>query len=117
MTAFVVVNPRSANGRTGRDWQSIESKLRAIYPHMSAVFTKQRGQATALVRAEHGDLPSVEHLAHMYGTRLNEMLAEANNRPELRAPVGSAGDIGAQVLFAVREEMALTLADVVMRRT
>ena len=70
-----------------------------------------------LARAEHGDLPSVEHLAHMYGTRLNNMLAEANNRPELRAPVGAAGDIGAQVLFAVREEMALTLADVVMRRT
>ena len=69
------------------------------------------------VRAEHGDLPSVEHLAHMYGSRLDDMLAEANNRPELRAPVGAAGDIGAQVLFAVREEMALTLADVVMRRT
>ena len=45
------------------------------------------------------------------------MLAEANNRPELRATIGKAGDIGAQVVFAVREEMALTLADVVMRRT
>ncbi len=68
-------------------------------------------------RSEHGDLPTLEHLAHMYGTRLPDMLAEANNRPELRAPLGGAGDIGAQVLFAVREEMALTLADVVMRRT
>jgi glycerol-3-phosphate dehydrogenase len=45
------------------------------------------------------------------------MLAEANNRPELRAALGNAGDIGAQVAFAVREEMALTLGDVVMRRT
>ncbi|MBV9044196.1 MAG: diacylglycerol kinase family lipid kinase, partial [Alphaproteobacteria bacterium] len=51
MTAFVVVNPRSANGRTGRDWSGIETKLRAIYPHMSVAFTKERGQATALVRA------------------------------------------------------------------
>jgi len=68
-------------------------------------------------KKEHGDLPTLEHLAHMYGTRLPDMLAEANNRPELRAAVGTAGDIGAQVLFAVREEMALTLADVVMRRT
>lgn len=68
-------------------------------------------------RQEHGDLPSIEHLAHMYGTRLSDMLAEANNRPELKAPIGAAGDIGAQVLFAVREEMAMTLADVVMRRT
>jgi glycerol-3-phosphate dehydrogenase len=68
-------------------------------------------------RKEHGDLPTLEHLAHMYGTRLGDMLAEANNRPELRDTIGAAGDIGAQVAFAVREEMAMTLADVVMRRT
>jgi len=68
-------------------------------------------------RAEHGDLASIEHLAHMYGTRLPDMLEAANNRPELRSPLGAAGDIGAQVLFAVREEMALHLSDAVMRRT
>ncbi|HEY0300199.1 MAG TPA: FAD-dependent oxidoreductase, partial [Rhizomicrobium sp.] len=68
-------------------------------------------------RKEHGDLPTLEHLAHMYGTRLGDMLGQANNRPELRGAIGGAGDIGAQVLLAVREEMALTLADVVMRRT
>jgi glycerol-3-phosphate dehydrogenase len=45
------------------------------------------------------------------------MLAEANNRPELRSPLGNAGDIAAQVVFAIREEMALHLSDVVMRRT
>ncbi|MEJ0025236.1 MAG: glycerol-3-phosphate dehydrogenase/oxidase [Rhizomicrobium sp.] len=71
----------------------------------------------AAQKKEHGDLPSIEHLARMYGTRLPDMLAEANNRPELRGAIGRAGDIGAQVLFAVREEMALTLSDVVMRRT
>ena len=32
-------------------------------------------------------------------------------------PLGVTGDIGAQVLFAIREEMALTLSDVVTRRT
>ena len=46
-----------------------------------------------------------------------DMLAAAENRPELKAPLGAAGDIGAQILFAVREEMALTLSDAVMRRT
>jgi glycerol-3-phosphate dehydrogenase len=68
-------------------------------------------------RQEHPDLPTIEHLAHMYGARLTDMLAEANNRPELRAKIGTAGDIGAQIVFAAREEMAMTLADVVMRRT
>ncbi|HLJ51751.1 MAG TPA: glycerol-3-phosphate dehydrogenase/oxidase [Rhizomicrobium sp.] len=71
----------------------------------------------AAQRAEHPDLASIEHLARMYGSRLPEMLAQANNRPELRLPLGSAGDIAAQVVFAVREEMALYLSDVVMRRT
>jgi glycerol-3-phosphate dehydrogenase len=53
----------------------------------------------------------------MYGTRLSSMLAEADNRPELGAPIGGAGDIAAQIVFAVRQEMALRLSDVVMRRT
>jgi glycerol-3-phosphate dehydrogenase len=68
-------------------------------------------------RAEHPDLPTIEHLSHMYGTRLPDMLAQSNNRPELRTTIGNAGDIGAQIVFAVREEMALHLGDVVMRRT
>ena len=37
--------------------------------------------------------------------------------PTCARTIGHAGDIGAQIVFAVREEMALTLADVVMRRT
>lgn len=68
-------------------------------------------------RRENPDLASIDHLVRMYGSRLPEMLAETNNRPELRAVVGDAGDIAAQVVFAVREEMALRLSDVVMRRT
>jgi glycerol-3-phosphate dehydrogenase len=71
----------------------------------------------AAQRLEHPDLTNIEHLAHMYGTRLPNMLAEADNRPELRAPIGGAGDIAAQIVFAVRHEMALRLSDVVMRRT
>ncbi len=66
---------------------------------------------------ENPNLKSVEHLAQLYGSNLPAMLAEANNRPELLEPLGKTGDIGAQVLFAVREEMALTLDDVLMRRT
>ena len=50
MSAFVVVNPRSGNGRTGRDWKAIERALSAIYPSMSVGFTRQRGEAAQLVR-------------------------------------------------------------------
>ena len=50
MTAFVIVNPHSGNGRTGRDWKSIERALAAVYPSMSVGFTKRQGEAMALVR-------------------------------------------------------------------
>ena len=71
----------------------------------------------AAQRAEHPDIATIDHLSRLYGTRLPNMLAEADNRPELRAPLGAAGDIAAQIVFAVREEMAVRLSDVVMRRT
>ncbi len=51
MTAFVVVNPRSGNGRTQRDWRQIERQLGAVYPHFEVAFTRARGQAAELVRA------------------------------------------------------------------
>jgi len=75
------------------------------------------GDFIAAMKSSHTDLPTIEHLAHMYGSRLPDMLLETNNRPELRKAVGSAGDIGAQIVFAIREEMALRLSDVIMRRT
>jgi len=50
MSAFVVVNPRSANGRTGREWRAIETALGRAYPHMSVAFTRARREATQLVR-------------------------------------------------------------------
>jgi YegS/Rv2252/BmrU family lipid kinase len=50
MTAFVVVNPRSANGRTAREWRAIERALGQTYPHMSVAFTRMRREATLLVR-------------------------------------------------------------------
>jgi diacylglycerol kinase (ATP) len=50
MSAFVVVNPRSGNGRTARDWKSIEGKLGAVYPNMAVAFSEGRGDVTALVR-------------------------------------------------------------------
>ena len=61
--------------------------------------------------------PAREHLARLYGARLGQVLALENEKLSFGATLSSSGDIGAQVAFAVREEMALTLDDVVMRRT
>ncbi len=51
MTAFVVVNPRSGNGSTGRRWRALEKSLSAIYPYMTVAFTRRRGDAAELVAA------------------------------------------------------------------
>ena len=50
MTAFVVVNPRSGNGRTKRDWQAISRALEASFPSFEFALTRGRGEATRLVR-------------------------------------------------------------------
>jgi diacylglycerol kinase (ATP) len=51
MSAFVIVNPRSALGNARRDWRTLEPALASIYPYMSVAFTRRRGEATALVAA------------------------------------------------------------------
>ena len=50
MSAFAVVNPRSGNGRTGRDWKEIARALGDVYPRLAVGFSTRRGDVTALVR-------------------------------------------------------------------
>ncbi len=50
MSAFVVVNPHSGGGRTGRAWPEIRHALESVYPHMTSTLTSRRGEAAALVR-------------------------------------------------------------------
>ena len=50
MTAFVVFNPSSANGRTGRDWREIEEALEKVFPLMSFFVTTGPTQAATMVR-------------------------------------------------------------------
>jgi YegS/Rv2252/BmrU family lipid kinase len=50
MSAFAVVNPRSASGRTRIEWPAVERSLREIYPGLSVSMTQARGQATGFVR-------------------------------------------------------------------
>ncbi|MBU6296904.1 MAG: diacylglycerol kinase family lipid kinase [Alphaproteobacteria bacterium] len=49
MSAFVVVNPRSGNGRTRQGWRALETSLSAIYPYMTVAFTRRHGDAAELV--------------------------------------------------------------------
>ena len=60
-------------------------------------------------------ISTMHHLVHMFGARLPLVLKDAKVAD--LAELGQSGDTMAQVHFAIRHEMALTLEDVVMRRT
>jgi YegS/Rv2252/BmrU family lipid kinase len=51
MTAFVVVNPTSRNGDTGRDWPKIRAALEGVFPLMTVTESHGRGETARLVRA------------------------------------------------------------------
>jgi len=67
----------------------------------------------------HGLEPAqVDHLATLYGPRLSDVLALADGEPSLRQRICPHNpDIGAQAVYAVQHELALTLADILVRRT
>jgi diacylglycerol kinase family enzyme len=50
VTAFVIFNPNSAGGRTGREWREIEEALEKVFPLMSFFVTTAPGQAAHMVR-------------------------------------------------------------------
>jgi glycerol-3-phosphate dehydrogenase len=60
-------------------------------------------------------ISAMRHLAHMLGARLPQALKGARLTDLM--PLNQSGDTHAQIAFALSEEMALTLEDMVMRRT
>lgn len=50
MTAFVIFNPNSDGGRTGRDWREIEEALERVFPLMHFFVTTAPTQAAHMVR-------------------------------------------------------------------
>lgn len=78
------------------------------------------GLLSSAQTATHGKVNpvTIQHLVRNYGTEYRNVLAIASKDQDLLAPLGeNTNVIGAEVLFAIREEMALTLGDVCFRRT
>jgi glycerol-3-phosphate dehydrogenase len=68
-------------------------------------------------RSHDVDPTIVRALIHNYGTAYRDVLSLAERDPSLAAPINDSRTVGAQVLYAIRDEMAQTLADIVLRRT
>jgi glycerol-3-phosphate dehydrogenase len=75
-------------------------------------------EAASLPRVEGVDDEAYEPLARRYGHAAEEVLAIASERGELaQAIVPAFPDLLAEALYAARREQALTVADVLFRRT
>lgn len=62
-------------------------------------------------------LDTVKHLMDIYGSRASKVLEIAKEDPTLKNPLyPGSKDIGAQVAYGVRYELARTVSDVLMRR-
>lgn len=61
---------------------------------------------------------TIEHLIEQYGSELDTFINYLNNDPTLLKPIcAKADDIVGQILWAVEQEQALTLNDVLFNRT
>jgi glycerol-3-phosphate dehydrogenase len=63
------------------------------------------------------DAAAVRALAHNHGSAYAEVLALSGSRPDLGQPLAATSVLRAEIVHAMQEEMAASLADVVFRRT
>lgn len=69
---------------------------------------------------EYSDFPPeiIRNLAYYYGTEIDDVIKLAREDKTLAEPVANSRlEIGAQVVYAVRNEMAIHLSDILFRRT
>ncbi len=59
----------------------------------------------------------IEYLAKSYGTEIDKLFSLMNENPDLKLVLNNDGENLAQVVYAIRYEMAKTLPDILMRRT
>ncbi|PKL18045.1 MAG: glycerol-3-phosphate dehydrogenase [Spirochaetae bacterium HGW-Spirochaetae-5] len=70
-------------------------------------------------KTKYSNLPSetVDYLSRMYGTEIDSLMSAADKDKSLTTPLTSEGEIAAQIVYAIEKEMALTLTDILFRRT
>lgn len=71
------------------------------------------------IQKENGDFSpvTVEYLGRHYATDYTRVLEMARRDPKLAETVNEDGELLAQVSFAIEQETALTLKDILFRRT
>lgn len=102
--------------RMGRDPGQVDS---AWIPVSGGDFTGFTPLVTRVLRETDNVLSraQVERLARNYGSKVEDVLSYGEKNRSLFQSLGDSTIISCEVVHAVREEMALTLGDVIFRRT
>jgi len=108
---------RAAGRKLGKKLDHKAGRKRPVWGgdvgDFSGFLATQQAERPAPVTEE-----QMNQLARNYGSGLGELYKTAGGDPEWLRPVaGQAQVLRAEVLYAARHEMALTLADVILRRT
>jgi glycerol-3-phosphate dehydrogenase len=76
-------------------------------------------QASVLLANQHNlDEVTARHMTHLYGSRAAHVMSYADESPDLAGHVSGSGEsLRAEIIHAIREEMAVNLDDVLIRRT
>ena len=90
----------------------------AVTPVVGGSISDVDAEIRSLMKNEDVTKPVATHLIHMYGTACDAVFTLAGNDPDLRSCVsGTDKVLRAEILHAVRQEMALHLSDVLLRRS
>lgn len=102
------------NRKNGRKSRSVTAKK-----HLAGCEIRDLETFIAEAKTTYSDLPetTVDLLAHLYGTELPAVMDLARRDRQYTEPLDADGEMLAQVIYAVRQEMARTLMDILIRRT
>jgi glycerol-3-phosphate dehydrogenase len=73
--------------------------------------------ATAKASNDDFSKPAVDYLSRIYGTEFNNVMEIARSDKKYAVPLNADGEMLAQVIYAIKQEMARTLKDILIRRT
>jgi glycerol-3-phosphate dehydrogenase len=105
---------KTINQKLGRQSKSVTAKK-----HLASCEIRDLNAFIAEAKSAHRDFPeaTVDFLARLYGTELTAVMDLARSDKQYAGSLDVEGEMLAQVLYAVREEMACTLMDILIRRT
>jgi glycerol-3-phosphate dehydrogenase len=119
-TTARAVAERSVNVAGRLLGRQLQRSLTATAVLPGAGIADHEGLAIETARKADIDLPpaALQRLSTLYAERCVDVIRIASGRPELAAPLtAGTSAIGAEVLHVIRQEMALRLTDIVIRRT